>query len=152
MKKMLAGLVAISFFATVHAEKLPQVDNPRGFIILPKIFFEQKQDLYKEWEESNLKLKGSVYKFLDWENVSKITVIYNFWHIPAAKDDIRLKHIEANLKNANFGDKFKGSNLGGIYIFLLQYRNDDRNVLLAFYDGLFIIESNGYIGMVDIRK
>jgi hypothetical protein len=101
---------------------------------------------------ANVKLKGSVDEFLDWGNVSRVIVIYNAWHLPLREKDIRIQHIEDNLKKAAFGDRFKGNNPGGTYVLLLQYRGSNREVLLSFADGVFLVESEQGIGVVDIRK
>ena len=35
---------------------------------------------------------------------------------------MRIQHIEENLNNAAFGDRFKGKTLGGAFILLLEYK------------------------------
>lgn len=137
---------------SINAETFPEVTNPGGFMTLGWIFDKSQDDLYDKVEGLNSKLKGSVNEFLDWENVSKITAIYNFWHLPGLRNDIRMQHIKDNLSKASFGDRFKGTNPGGSYIFLLEYRNSNRVILLSFKDGIFLIESKEGIGAVDIRN
>ncbi|OGV52335.1 MAG: hypothetical protein A2017_13555 [Lentisphaerae bacterium GWF2_44_16] len=151
MKILISFIVMLSIIS-VHAEKLPEVTNPGGFVTLGWFFDKSKEDLYDRVQSLNSNLKGSVNEFLDWENVSKIIAIYNYWHLPGLRDDIRIRHIEDNLNKASFGDRFKGANPGGSYIFLLQYRNKDREVLLSFKDGIFLIEGKEGIGVVDIRN
>ncbi len=126
-----------------------------GFISLGWVFGAGKRDLYDLWAKGlsdDAKLKGSVAKYLDWPQVAQVVVIYNLWHLPGFGKDIRFRHIKDNLSRASFGDRFKGQNPGGMYVFLLQYKDSDRQVLLSFKDGLFVIEGNGGIGVVDIRK
>jgi len=146
-------LILMLFVISVQAQESPGVINTTGFVTVGWIFSTSEEDLYDTWAAltENFKLKGSVYKFIDWSNVSGVIVIYNGWHLPAAKRDIRLQHIEGNLLNAAFGDKFKGNNPGGTYVFLLQYKNSERQVLLSFTEGVFLLESPEGIGVVDIR-
>ena len=147
-------LISTLLVAPVQAEKPPEVANSTGFVTIGWVFARSKEDLYDMWaaHSDNVKLKGSVAKFLDWSNVSRIVVIYNAWHLPVTKKDIRIQHIEDNLKEATFGDRFKGANPGGTYVLLLQYRDGDREVLLSFKDGVFLVESRKGIGVVDIRN
>ena len=140
--------------APVHAEELPEVTNSTGFVTVGWVFAKPKEDLYDMWaaHSANVKLKGSVAKFLNWSSVSRALVIYNAWHLPGTGKDLRIQHIEDNLQKAAFGDRFKGKNPGGSYVLLLQYRDSDREVLLSFTDGVFLIESKQGIGVVDIRN
>jgi len=153
MKKALA-VAAVLLVSSVYAEETHKVVNPTGFVTIGWVFADLKRDLYDIWDEQNdnTKLKGSVAKFLDWPNVSRIIVIYNGWHLRRAEKDMRIRHIEDNLNKASFGDRFKGNNPGGEYIFLLQYKNSEKEVLLCFKEGLFLVESGEGIGVVDIRK
>ena len=140
--------------APVHGEEIPEVVNLTGFASIGWVFSKSKEDLYDMWNQlsDNMKLKGSVVEFMDWPNVSRVIVIYNMWHLPGPPKDIRIQHIENNLKEAAFGDRFKGNNPGGTYIMLFQYDDSKRDVLLCFKDGVFIFESEKGIGAVDIRK
>ena len=147
-------LISILLAAPVRAEKLLEVANATGFVTVDWLFAKPKENLYDIWaaHSDNVKLKGSVADFLDWGNVSRIVVIYNTWHLPVTEKDIRIQHMEDNLKEAAFGHRFKGKNPGGTYVLLLQYRDSDREVLLSFTDGVFLIESEQGIGVVDIRN
>jgi hypothetical protein len=60
--------------------------------------------------------------------------------------------IEENLNPATFGDRVKGNNPGGTYVLLLQYKESDREVVVCFRDGFFLVESREGIGVVDIRQ
>ncbi len=153
MKKALL-IVVVLLVSSACAEETTKVVNPTGFASIGWVFAESKKDLYEIWAEQNdnTKLKGSVATFLDWPNVSRIIVIYNGWHLRANQKDMRIQHIEDNLNKAAFGDRFKGNNPGGEYVLLLQYKNSEKEVLLCFKEGLFLVESRDGIGVVDIRK
>jgi len=147
-------LVALCTAESSKKEEPHAVVNGTGFVTAGWIFAKPKEDLYDVWaaHSANAKLKGSVADFLDWGNVSKIIVIYNGWHLPATRKDIRIQHIEDNLNKAAFGDRFKGRNPGGTYMLLFEYHDSDRTVLLSFTEGVFLIESKQGIGVVDIRN
>jgi len=147
-------LISILLVATIQAEETPEVANSTGFATIGWVFAKSKEDLYDMWaaHNDNVKLKGSVAQCLAWSNVSRIVVIYNGWHLPMTKKDIRIQHIQNNLENATFGDRFKGNNPGGTYVLLFQYNDSAREVLLSFKDGVFLIENWKGIGVVDIRK
>jgi hypothetical protein len=83
--------------------------------------------------------------------VSAIVVLYNGWHLLATAEDRRIQHVEKNLARATFGDRFQGTNPGGAYILLLEYRNSDRRVVVGFRQGVFLIAGADGIGAVDIR-
>jgi len=153
MKKAIL-LISTLLVASVQAEEPPKLANSTGFVTAGWVFANVKEDLYDMWaaHADNVKLKGSVAEFLDWSNVSRIVVVYNGWHLPMTEKDIRIQHIEDNLKKATFGDRFKGNNPGGTYVLLLQYRDSERQVLLSFKEGVFLLESGKGIGVVDIRK
>lgn len=151
MKSLISFIVILLMFS-VYAETFPEVTNPCGFETLRWILDKSNEDIYEKAQGAGSRLKGSVNEFLDWKNISKVTVIYNCWHLPGLRDDIRVRHIKDNLSKASFGDRFKGTNPGGIYIFLLEYRNSGRMILLSFKDGIFLIEGKEGIGAVDIRN
>jgi hypothetical protein len=138
---------------TVGAQDAPKIVNPAGFVTIDWVFADMRRDLYDVWAESgdNGKLKGPVARYLDWPHVSSIIVLYNGWHLLAAKKDMRIQHIEENLGKAAFGERFKGKNPGGAYILLLRYKDSERNVVVAFKDGLFLVEGVEGIGVVDVR-
>jgi hypothetical protein len=149
-----AFLIALALLpGPVSAQGAPRIINPVGFVTIDWLFAETKRDLYDIWAEhgDNGRLKGPVARYLDWPNVSDIIVLYNGWHLLAAGKDMRIQHIEENLNNAAFGDRFKGKNPGGAYILLLEYKNSDRRVVVGFKDGLFLVEGLDGIGAVDVR-
>jgi hypothetical protein len=149
-----ALLVALCTGESPRKQEPPAMVNRTGFVTVGWVFAKPEEDLYDMWaaHSDNIKLKGSVADFLDWAHVSKIIVIYNAWHLLGNQKDIRIQHIEDNLGKASFGDRFKGTNPGGTYMLLLRYRDSDRMVLLSFTQGVFLIESERRIGVVDIRK
>jgi hypothetical protein len=159
--KTVIPLLVVLLVSPARAENIPNVVNSTGFATLGWVFDnafdlhakEAKEDLYDRWEalNPNLKLSGKVDEFLDWSNISRVVVIYNRWHLPRFAKDIRIQHIEDNLTDASFGDRFEGKNPGGTYVLLLQYHDSDRQVLLSFTRGVFLVE-DGWIGVVDIRR
>ena len=153
MKKVILAALAL-LVAPAHAQDAPKVINPGGFAVIDWAFAKLDRDLYDVWAEQsdNGKLKGSVARYLDWPGVSRVVVLYNGWHLRVMDKDERIRHTEDNLGNAAFGDRFKGENPGGAYILLLQYRNSDRQVVVCFKEGLFLIEGVEGIGVVDVRK
>ena len=149
-----AILIALALTAgQAQAQDTPRMLNPAGFVAIDWLFAPSTKDLYDIWMEhgENGKLKGSVAKYLDWPNVSRIVVLYNAWHLLGTAKDMRIQHIEDNLSNAVFGDRFKGKNPGGAYILLLGYKNSDREVVVGFKGGVFLIEGIDGIGVVDVR-
>jgi sugar phosphate isomerase/epimerase len=127
--------------------------SPGGLAAIDWLLASWDRDLDGVWAEHGDvgKLKGPVAKYLDWRNVSAIVVLYNAWHLRATAEDERIRHVEEHLAHAAFGDRFKGTNPGGAYILLLEYRNSDRRVVVGFKNGVFLIEGIDGIGAVDIR-
>ena len=150
----MTAALALSLLIPAVAGDYPPVLNPTGFSSIDWVFASTKEDLFDLWARhgDNSKLKGRVYDFIDWPAVAKVSVIFNAWHLPATDKDIRLRHIHENLDRAAFGDRFKGSNPGGSYILLLQYKDSDRQVAICFKDGIFLIEGCEGIGAVDVRR
>jgi lysophospholipase L1-like esterase len=137
-----------------RTQEAPRMLNPTGFVALDWMFSALDKDLFDLWAEhsANVKLTGPVARYLDWDNVSRIVVLYNGWHLVAGGKDARIKHIEENLGGATFGDRFKGTNPGGAYVLLLEYQNSDRDVVVGFKDGVFLVEGIEGIGAVDVRR
>ena len=150
-KVILIALVLM--VAQPHAQDAPRILNPNGFATIDWLFAASHKDLYDIWMEhgDTGKLRGSVAKYLDWPNVSSIVVLYNGWHLLATARDMRIQHIEENLSNAVFGGRFKGTNPGGAYVLLLEYRSSDRKVVVGFTEGVFLVEGGDGIGAVDVR-
>jgi hypothetical protein len=150
---LVAAAVAVTG-AAGPAQHASRVLNPGGFAAIDWLFAASDKDLYDMWAEHGDpgKLRGSVVTYLDWPNVSSIVVLYNGWHLLGTDKDMRIQHLQDNLGNAAFGDRFKGSNPGGAYVLLLEYRNSDRKVVVGFKDGVFLIEGIDGIGAVDVRR
>ena len=149
---MMAGGIGLAP-SPARAQDAAKVLSPGGFAAVDWLLAGWNRDLYEVWAEHGDvgKLKGPVARYLDWPNVSAIVVLYNGWHLLAAAEDRRIQHVEENLGRAAFGDRFRGTNPGGAYVLLLEYRNSDRRVVVGFKQGVFLIESADGIGAVDIR-
>ena len=128
------------------------IDHSFGPFALDPFFNTPSEALYDTWarQPSSGKLEGSVSGFLDWNDVSTIFAIYNTWHLPVQGNDPRVRHIEENLIETTFGDRFEGNNPGAAYILLFQYKVADRKTLLSFKDGVFLVQDGTGIGVVDI--